>query len=91
MTNKNEIEIEVIKMIKRVANSMGEDGSSVQKSTRLYEDLGFVKALRRELAKPLNIIILKHGGTKISKDKAGELKTVKDACDIVVKSTKSKK
>ncbi|MCG7868229.1 MAG: hypothetical protein JAY74_17930, partial [Candidatus Thiodiazotropha taylori] len=76
---------EVMKTMKKIVAAMGGDSSNVQPDTELFGDLGFVKAFRRELAKPLNKIIRKHGGNRVSKDTCGKLNKVSDACDLVIK------
>ncbi|WP_316364689.1 hypothetical protein [Candidatus Thiodiazotropha sp. CDECU1] len=79
---------EVINTIKKIVKAMGDDSSNVQPDTEFFGDLGFVKAFRRELAKPLNKIIRKHGGYRVSKDTCGKLNKVSDACELVIKQIK---
>ena len=85
MTDVAEIEGKVINSIKLFANEMGGNNISITKETRFFEDLGFVVEMRRELAKEMSIISTSYGGVRISKDEAGKLKKVADACKLVVK------
>ncbi len=82
------IETEVIDKIKVIAKAMGvgtAKADGIGLDTRFWEDLGFSAVMRRELARPMNKIVEKNGGKRMSKAEAGKWEKVKDACDLVNK------
>ena len=88
MTNGKVAETEVIEKIKEIAKAMGvgtakADGIGLE--TRFWEDLGFSAVMCKELARPMNKIVEKNGGNRMSKAEAGKWEKVKDACDLVNK------
>lgn len=86
---KETVSESVTNIIKRIYLAMGGSQQSINEKTKLFEDLGFVTAFRRELAKPLSIISKKNGGKRISKAEAGKLKSVKDAVKLVTDKIKA--
>lgn len=92
--DKEAIENEVVDMIKGIAKAMGVNAAkadTISMKTKLWEDLGFSTVLRGELARPLNEIVERNGGKRISKAEAGKFEMVQDACDLVNKKIEAGK
>ena len=75
---------DVIAMVGKISEAMGNKYIKITEETKFFGDLGFPNTLLKEFWKPLTRISNKYSGTRVTKSEAGRIETVADAIKLII-------
>lgn len=89
VADETKIRADVLAIYKAMGDALRRDTSSINESTKIWEDLRFTVAIREAMADPLSDYCNQYNAKRVLRSEAKGFKEIKDAADFILENIKA--